>query len=188
MSWVKFIEGDTAAFEQIYNEFVDDLYIYGTHYHTDYATVIDCIHDLFGDLFGNPKIAKEVNVKYYLFASLRRRLHRNKVVQDKFSDVQLQEVLNWSEDNSFDEEEMKEAQIDLLREKFDKLPSRQKEVLFLKYYMGFSYEDIAEMMSVNIETCRTLSFRGLKQLRLELNSPEALSVIFCVFYLNMPIS
>lgn len=184
MSWVKFIEGDTTAFEQIYNEFVDDLYTYGTHYHTDHATVIDCIHDLFGDLFGNPKIAKEVNVKYYLFASLRRRLHRDKTAQDKLSNMQLQEALSWSEENNLELEELKEAQIVLLREKFEKLPNRQREVLFLKYYMGFKYEDIAEMMSINIETCRTLSFRGLKQLRLELNSPEALSVIFLLFFHN----
>ncbi|SKB88411.1 RNA polymerase sigma factor, sigma-70 family [Sphingobacterium nematocida] len=182
MSWVKFIEGDTSAFEQIYNDYVEDLYKYGTHYHTDHATVIDCIHDLFTDLFGNVKIAKEVNIKYYLFASLRRRLLRNKVAQDKFSNVQLEEILNWSEDNSFEQEEMKEEQIILLREKFEKLPTRQREVLFLKYYMDFKYEDIAEMMSIHIETCRTLSFRGMKQLRLELSSPEALSVIFFIIY------
>ncbi|WP_164111564.1 MULTISPECIES: RNA polymerase sigma factor [Sphingobacterium] len=184
MSWVKFIEGDTTAFEQIYNEFVDDLYTYGTHYHTDHATVIDCIHDLFGDLFGNPKIAKQVNVKYYLFASLRRRLLRNKSAQDKLSQVQLQEILNWAEDSDLEQEEFKEAQISLLREKFEQLPGRQKEVLFLRYYMDFGYEDISDMMGVNVETCRTLSFRGLKQLRLELSSPEALSVIFFVFFNN----
>lgn len=185
MSWVKFIEGDTTAFEQIYNEFVDDLYLYGTHYHKDHATVIDCIHDLFGDLFGNPKIAKEVNVKYYLFASLRRRLLRDKTAQDRITQVQLEEILNWSDDYDFEEEELKEAQVKLLREKFEKLPSRQKEVLFLKYYMGFKYEDIADMMCINIDTCRTLSFRGVKQLRLELSTPEALAAIFFTFFHNL---
>lgn len=184
MSWVKFIEGDTSAFEQIYNEYVEDLYKYGTHYHTDHATVIDCIHDLFTHLFGNVKIAKDVNIKYYLFASLRRRLLRNKTDNEKLNYVQLQEILNWSEDLNFEQEELKEAQITLLAEKFEKLPNRQREVLFLKYYMDFKYEDIAEMMSVSIETCRTLSFRGLKQLKLELNSPEMLSLIFFTFFHN----
>lgn len=184
MSWVKFIEGDTNAFAQIYNEYVEDLYKYGTHYHTDHATVIDCIHDLFSDLFGNMNVAKEVNVKYYLFTSLRRRLLRHKSENEKLNYIQLQEILNWSEENNFEQEELKEKQITILAEKFEKLPTRQREVLFLKYYMDFKYEDIAEMMSITIDTCRTLSFRGVKQLRLELNSPEMLSLIFFTFFHN----
>lgn len=174
MSWIKFIQGDSSAFELIYSEYVDDLFSYGVQFYSDKETVLDCIHDLFLSIYRNPKIAPNVQVKYYLFASLRRRLLRYKTSQEKLNFEQLNESISWTDDYELEmiHENIREEQLQLLKEKVDKLPSRQREVLFLRYYMDLSYEQIAQMMAINIDTCRTLSFRAIKQLRLELKTLE----------------
>lgn len=184
MSWLKFIQGDTIAFEQIYSTYVDDLYLYGINYYADKETIIDHIHDLFVDIFNNPKIAKEVNIKYYLFSSLRRRLLRIKNSTENQNVVSLTDAMNWADEYELDKinSELKEEQIQKLQERFELLPKRQKEVLFLKYYAGLNYEQISDMMDISIETCRTLSFRGIKKLKLDLSQPEMLSLFFLYIF------
>ncbi|WP_231561541.1 RNA polymerase sigma factor [Sphingobacterium sp. T2] len=68
-SWQKFIDGDIESFQKIYTTYVDDLFDYGMNICGDKELVLDCIHDLFVRLFDNKRIAKKVNIKFYLFAS-----------------------------------------------------------------------------------------------------------------------
>ncbi len=181
MSWIGFIQGNQSSFKEIYDAHIDDLYGYGRQYHYDKDTVLDCIHDLFVSLFNNPKIAKEVNVKYYLFAALRRKLLRLKV---QTVDIEtLSEDISWTNSHELDliNDEVETKVVRVIKEKVDALPKRQREVLFLRYYLNFSYDEIARMMGVNVETCRTLSFRAIKQLKVELK-PIELFTIFYIFF------
>ena len=75
-TWLRFISGDSDAFSDLYDQYADVLYAFGMRYSTDRDLVKDCIHDLFIDLHGYRKnLAQEVNVKFYLLKSLRRKLH-----------------------------------------------------------------------------------------------------------------
>lgn len=167
MSWIDFIHGDQHAFEAIYREHIDELYAFGIKFHSDKDTVLDCIHDLFVSLYNNPKIAKDVQVKYYLFSSLRRRLLRAKVDGDKFSELRVEDILNVGTNVEIEWIKNEKMTIDVERVKrqIEKLPKRQREVLFLKYFTEFTYDEIASMMAVSVETCRTLSYRAIKQLK-----------------------
>ncbi|WP_037497262.1 RNA polymerase sigma factor [Sphingobacterium deserti] len=186
MSWRGFIGGDTKAFEQIYQEHIDDLFAYGTKFHADRELVLDSIHDLFVNLFNNPNIAKDVQVKYYLFSSLRRRLLRASKGPLTVDFTQLPEDLLWTASHELDwiENEHQDLNFKMLKEKIDALPRRQREILFLKYYMDFDYEQIADLMHVSVESCRTLSYRALKQLKTTLSTPEFFAVLNFYFFLS----
>ncbi|WP_293887183.1 MULTISPECIES: RNA polymerase sigma factor [unclassified Sphingobacterium] len=181
MSWIGFIQGNRSSFEEIYDTYIDDLYSYGKQYHYDKDTVLDCIHDLFVHLFDNPKIAKDVQVKYYLFAALRRKLLRLKV--ETVAIDSLSEDVYWTNSHELEliNDEVEAGVVKVIKEKVDALPKRQREVLFLRYYLDFSYDEIAQMMGVNVETCRTLTFRAIKQLKVELK-PIELFTIFYIFF------
>ncbi|WP_437918680.1 RNA polymerase sigma factor [Sphingobacterium sp. LRF_L2] len=185
MSWRDFIGGNEKAFEQIYREHIDDLFAYGVKFHADRELVLDCIHDLFIRLFNNTKIAKDVQVKYYLFSSLRRQLLKTKYNHQTVEISQLPEDLLWTASHELQwiEREEQDLNFTLLKEKIDLLPKRQKEVLFLKYYMDFDYEQISDLMQVSVESCRTLSYRALKQLKSELAPAEFLILINFYFFL-----
>ncbi len=180
MSWIDFIHGDESAFEAIYREHIDDLFAFGIKYHSDRETVLDCIHDLFVSLFNNSNIAKEVQVKFYLFSSLRRRLLRAKQERDKFEITQVPEELLWTSSPELEwiKKEHDTINVQRIKAQIETLPKRQREVLFLKYYMDFSYEEIASIMDVSVESCRTLSYRAIKQLKTELRPIELLLILF----------
>lgn len=185
MSWIDFVGGSEKAFTRIYEEHVDDLYAYGVKFYADRELVLDCIHDLFLSLYGNPKISKEVeSVKHYLFSSLRRRILRAKTQQDNIQIGDIPEETLWvkSHDLEMIRQENELVNVQRVKKEIDSLPKRQREVLFLKYYMDFSYEEIASVLGVNVESCRTLSYRGLRLLRTQLKPLEYAPVLFYIFF------
>ena len=148
---------------------------------------MDCIHDLFIDLFDNPRIAQDVNVKYYLLASLKRRIIKRKQETRQVGSLQeLPESENISEELQVienPESDIIQIENQLQLERiinffYDQLPPRQREVLNLRFYKGFSYDDISNIMGVSVSTCRTLCYRGLKLLRENLKSFGAFLILF----------
>ncbi len=183
MSWLNFVRGDEKAFEALYNEYVDDLFSYGIKYHLDKDAVLDCIHDLFVNIFNNPKIAKEVEIKFYLYSSLRRRLNKIKNERDRYQINILPEELLSISSPELDLIKKESEKLNLIRinKQIERLPKRQREVLFLRYYMDFSYEEIASIMEVSIESCRTLSYRAIKQLKNQLGTVEMATLMIIQF-------
>lgn len=48
--WLNFIDGDTLAFRQLYERYIDELYTFGCRYSRDRNLVKASIHDLSIDL------------------------------------------------------------------------------------------------------------------------------------------
>jgi RNA polymerase sigma factor (sigma-70 family) len=178
MLWQKFLDGDIKAFQSVYELYIDDLYHYGVSFYGDKDVVLDCIHDLFVYLFENKKIAKDVNIKFYLFASLRRAILRKKKESEKYAESTSIEAWEYANAYEMNLNEVDNEKLQKLKQQIEKLPKRQREVIYLKYYVGLSYEDIAEIMQVDISSCRTLSFRAIRQLRLDLSSLKTFLLFF----------
>src|SRR5690606_8546278 len=91
--WQNFIAGDSLAFKLIYEHQIDGLYDYGCRYTQDRALIKDCIQDLFIELnHYKSSLSPEVNIKAYLFTSLRRKLFNQiKKIQNTvdIEDIQL---------------------------------------------------------------------------------------------------
>jgi RNA polymerase sigma factor (sigma-70 family) len=45
------------------------------------------------------------------------------------------------------------------------LPSRQKEIIYLKIYQNLGYEEISEIMGINYQVSRNLFSQSIKSLR-----------------------
>ncbi len=166
--WTSFIDGDADALNLLYREFVDVLYAFGLRFTDDAELVKDSIQDLFVDLFKYRKtLAPEVNVKSYLFTSLKRKICL--VLKKKAVEANRSFEVPFLLSNSIEEQIIhNENQSELLlklNKQLELLPSRQKEALYLRFNAELEYEEIAVIMNVSLETCRTLVYRGLKQLR-----------------------
>ncbi len=171
--WERFTLGDQSAFGSLYDQYSDVLYGFGLRYTSDKELIKDCIHDLFIDLHHyRSGLAKEVNVKFYLLKSLRRKLNaaHRKASVFSFQGWNSDETLPISTFTFSIEYEMimDENQRDILRAlalEINQLPDRQREILYLKFNHDLDYEEIAAIMQISVPTCRTFIYRALKQLR-----------------------
>ncbi|WP_298506928.1 sigma-70 family RNA polymerase sigma factor [uncultured Maribacter sp.] len=167
--WKDLKKGDVLALGIIYDTYIDDLFEFGMHYSQDKSYVMDCVHDLFLDLYKyRAKLIDTDNIKNYLFKSLKRKINRKyhsktvnipnaAVLNNRNSIPSIEENLILQEHNTEKIQKLKKALVLLTR--------RQKEGISLRFNENKPYEEIAETLNVSIQTSRTIIYRGIKILR-----------------------
>lgn len=175
--WSKMKEGEVTALGDLYDLYIDDLFPYGLVLCSDKDLVMDCIHDLFVDLFKyRKKLTKEPQVKYYLLKSLKRKIYKRISRKTKIEEVQDHNLADLNLFETSDENKMIDNEIDgglkdLVARAIDSLPKKQKIAIQMKFFQGKSYEEIAVSMDIAIETARTLIYRSILNLRKTINNP-----------------
>ncbi len=168
--WPLFLQGDKHAFSEIFLACHDDLYRYGIKLSRDPETVNDCIQNLFLRLWKNRNNLKPVSdIKPYLLRSLRN--HIVDILELKKQTIPInQEVeeLSSIEFNAEDfmissqiEKETQEKVIYLLNQ----LPPRQRHAIYLRYFEEMEFENIAQVMNMNVQSVRNSICRALQVLR-----------------------
>lgn len=169
--WKQFRRGDKEAFALLYESYFKRLYNYGRKFTADTEVIKDCIQDLFTKLWKNKNTLGETTcVKNYLFCSFRRILIE-KINQHK-KDISGENIYDsYTFEISFPYESLLIAyQADAERkEEFARairaLSSRQREAIFLKFYEGISYEEVASIMSINTKSLYKLIAKAIHTLR-----------------------
>ncbi|ACT92708.1 RNA polymerase sigma factor [Dyadobacter fermentans] len=179
--WQRFRQGDEEAFTALYQRYVRVLYSYGKKLATEDAVIEDLVQDLFIDLWqSRSRLADAESPRFYLFRSLRRRIHkagngrfneRWEYIDEGFHPVEL------SKESEIIESEQFQKQKDELDAWLKSLPGRQYEVLMLRYYQDFSYSQISEMLTINEQSVRNLVQRAVSKLR-QLTISAAISGLF----------
>lgn len=167
--WNSFLEGDNKALHVIYKTYVQMLYCYGLNFTRDENLVKDCIHDVFVDLFKYRKNLKETNnIQLYLFKSLKNAILKAISKSRKFLGV------DQMDDSFLFEKSVEEVKMEddddlyrtkMVRKAFSTLTSRQKEVLFLKFYSNLGYDEISQILNMNYQSARNLVHRSIDKLR-----------------------
>ena len=62
------------------------------------------------------------------------------------------------------------------------LPARQQEIIFLRFYEGMSYEEIAVIMDINMSSTYKLLYKALDNLQ-KVSDKRFLTILFCLFLL-----
>ncbi|QHT71699.1 sigma-70 family RNA polymerase sigma factor [Rhodocytophaga rosea] len=166
--WEDFKKGDYTAFTSIYKKHIQPLYNFGSKITSDRALVEDCIHDLFVELWKSRQNLCEVNsIKYYLFKSLKRKLIRS--LGKKSAQHYLVEDYNFefvfSHEFALITSQITQEQEKNLAAALRTLSDRQREAIFLRFYEGFSYEEIASVMSITVKTAYNFVYMALSELR-----------------------
>ena len=171
--WEDLKKGNIVALGELYDFYIEDLFVYGMQISNDKGYVMDCIHDLFLDLYKyKNKITTPENIKYYLIKSLKRKINKKystktKLVYNTSSFENISTATNHT--RSIEEEiilsEQGSEKKQKLKRAFNFLTRRQKKVLFLRFNENKPYEEIADIMNVSVQTSRTIIYRGIKVLR-----------------------
>ncbi|CAN5439073.1 sigma-70 family RNA polymerase sigma factor [soil metagenome] len=176
--WLNFKNGSEKAFKILFDKYFSCLYSYGLQISTHKALVKDCIQNLFVELWKNKANLTEVKcVKKYLYISLRRKIIKELIRENKFKVDQLSE--NYDFEVTFPHEillinDQSELEIqEKLLKSFENLSKRQKEAIYLRFYENMEYEDIAIVLSLkNVKYARTLIYRAIEVLKFNISKEE----------------
>ncbi len=166
--WNEFLSGEKLAFKTIYDNHIQLLFKFGRHFTKNEELILDCIHDVFIDLYNyRTNINSTNNIKLYLIVSFRRKLFRN--LKDKGRFVSLDDdsscfSYTLYSSTEIDDDE-KSSKISWLEKSMNKLSSRQQEAIYLRFVKGLSYEELSDVLQVNYQSARNLIFRGIEKLR-----------------------
>lgn len=168
--WKRFKGGDEIAFYQLYDEHVDSLFRFGMQFSKDNNFVKDCIHDLFLDLYKHKnRLGDTDSIKFYLFRSLRRKMHKQQS-KSTFLSLEMEEESDQIDQIPAFEEtlinsEIQQENSDLLVQAVSQLTQQQQRALFLKFEQNLTYSEIADIFGISVESARTNIYRALKILR-----------------------
>lgn len=169
--WDRFLDGDLDAWEQIFKLYYSDLYGYGLKLSSRSELTKDCIHELFVMLWDRKDhLAKVDSIKAYLLASLRRSLLKKVRKRRKYyEDQEIKESeslqIQFSPEVMLIKDEVKAEKVEALYKALDQLSDRQKEVLYLKYFNGMSYDEIEDILSIKYQSIKNHIHRAISKLR-----------------------
>lgn len=176
--WQAVVLEEDGAFAVLYQAFVDRLYTYGCALTADEDFVKDAIQDIFVRLLERDKRFLSIqNISSYLFVALRNYLVKHAQIHRKRQLLQQVYVNRQPLQVDHAELEIKEENGKLrcfMERELEKLPPRQQEILSLKYFGGFDYEEIGEIMAISNQVARNYACRGVKRLRGRLETARRL--------------
>jgi RNA polymerase sigma factor (sigma-70 family) len=169
--WKAFKHGNRKAFDYIFEKYSRRLYTYGCRFCKNTAVVEDCMQDLFVELWKKREnLSDTTSIHFYLLRSLRRRIvkvlekdlksiifTRTEISPDNYIDFSCEFV--WIERETDNQQKSK------LQSALNQLSPRQKEAVYLKFYEQMTYESIAAVMGITVESAYALIGKAISVLR-----------------------
>ena len=181
---LRFRSGESHAFGEIYIEFIDVLFAYGSKITNDRELLKDCIQDVFYNLHRcNMQLHHPEYLEFYLVRSLK-----NAIIQ-KVKKNKLESTLTDKEQSHFDlkfhaeqdifDKESDELRIETLKRILISLDPQKRELLFLKFSTGLNYVEIGQLLKMNPDTLKKQVYRTLDQLREKFGSKLLELMLIC---------
>ena len=169
-AWARFNSGDRFAFEEIYSEFIDVLFSYGSKMTNDKELIKDSIQDLFIDLYRSKiNLHKPESFEYYLFKSLKRLIQKKIKGKNKTRDFENQDFiafeLSFDLEEDYIQKESENSKLKILQEIVNELSPKSRELLFYKFNSNLTYKEIGKLIDINSDAVKKKIYRIITSLR-----------------------
>ncbi|GAA4824162.1 sigma-70 family RNA polymerase sigma factor [Algivirga pacifica] len=183
--WNQLRSGEETALKEIFSQYIQLLYKYGYKCCQDSALVEDAIQDLFLRLWEKRSTLGETDaIKFYLMSSLKRdlyrRMSRNKNVSLEEEHQSIDFVLDFTVEDQIVAAEGDRINKQKLEKTLNSLSKRQKEVIYLRFYLEMSPEEVSELMQISNQSVRNLQSEALKKMKSEMGGSALL--YFLLFF------
>ncbi|ACT93084.1 RNA polymerase sigma factor [Dyadobacter fermentans] len=166
--WQRLREDDEGAFTELTRRYYRKLLHYGQKFTSNTQLAEDALQDLLVNLWLHRKSVKETpSVNHYLMKAFRNQIFKaikvaNRTIewQDQLDELRA-DIL--SEENHFHGDQS--LDFGRMTSLLTKLPERQKEVLYLRFFHDLSPEEIASMLEIKPQSVRNIIQRALTNLR-----------------------
>ncbi len=179
--WDQFRAGDQRAFTELYQHFVQPLYSYSMGVTSDKELIKDCLHDLFVELWRNhATIGPTTSVKYYLMASIKRKLVRHLETQLKNHVHHTNYMMDFSEADYSQESILIKYEDEIRTNKqlancLNMLSKRQREAISLRFFQNMDTDQISDSMKINPQSVYNLIFGALRVMKEGLTRERAVA-------------
>ena len=190
--WKGILLGDKEMFLGLYRKYYHTLLFIGLKEVKDAELVKDAIQQQFLYLWEKRETIQEAkNVKSYLIISFLRKLTADWKKSGRTGhlevawNIQSEEPQPTPEENLIKKDEQNHLS-KVLMNHISALPARQKELITLKFYEGFTYDEIVQKTGLTHRTIYNKIHEALKKLKLDMDRRQssysaALSVILSTF-------
>jgi len=165
--WLSLQQGEEIAFETIYRNHANALFAYGLKITTQQEIVNDALQDVFIHIWQKREELPIVdNARAYLLKSLRNRIIR--ILESRNlngNGIQPNQAIQESFEQQLILEELADERLSKMYHSIQHLPTRQKEVIHLKYFQNLSTEEIADLLSINYQSVSNLLYKGIQKMR-----------------------
>ncbi|SDE95203.1 RNA polymerase sigma factor, sigma-70 family [Mucilaginibacter pineti] len=168
--------------ESLYKLYSNSLYNYGSKFTNDQDLIKECIQELFVTLWTRrAHLSEPANVRNYLFKAFRLSLFKKgNMIQKQVryeeaehyafhASITIEDEIIIGEDNA--------ALQSRLQATLEQLTARQREAIFLKFYEGLNYEEIAEVMDISVKGAYKVMGRAIDALRDKLDHNDFLILL-----------
>ena len=167
--WQQARQGDAQAFEQIHRELFPALYYYALKLLEDKELADDAVQDLFIKIWvKRAGIGELQKVKAYFFSALRHQT-LNQLRNLRLRQLNISRLLQPDIEFSPEEIVVHQEEADSLRARLlallNGLPARQREAIYLHYFEGLDYQQVASIMGVNYQSVLNLTQKAMQKLR-----------------------
>ncbi len=166
--WRDFIAGNQSALSYIYFKYAKYLLSYGYKICRDKELVEDKVQDLFVQLWAkHERLGDTDSIKFYLFRSLRRKLAES-VRADKLRyavGLEMIDQFSGPFESQLIEIETRSERKKLVEQLLAHLNDNQRDILHLKYTVGLTNNEIAEILSMEHQSVKNTVFRSISKIR-----------------------
>lgn len=170
-------DGQEYTVDSLYKAYVDELYSYAVGFGLDKEAAMDAIHDVFCRICAREENCVSLqNPRFYLFRALRNQLidyykyesrRGNAAALEQRTGNELPyRVLISIEDEMIAGEERREVE-QRVEEILECLNPRQREIIYLRFVQGYSYEEISQILNIAVPSCRKSVSRAVLKLKRE---------------------
>jgi len=164
-------EGNILAYEKLIKRYQRGLFIFVMRIVHNEAVASDVVQNSLVKVY---EIIDRIDVKKK-FSTLVFEIAKNAAISElrhKKHNVSLEEIVDFTEEESFIEELFSSNLASQVRQSVKILPRQYRIVITLYYFEDLSYEEIAAKLHLPINTVRTHLKRGKEQLRKLLQNYE----------------
>ena len=169
--WNSFRAGNREALNTIFDKYARLLFAYGRNMTRDQGLVSDCIQDIFVELWIKRESlsAQIISLKYYLIKSVRRMVLRRLASDRRFLGQPIPPDyhggIEFHIEFSLIQDQISKDHSFQLKNSLAALSERQQEAIYLRFYEGMAYEEIASVMNTNVKAVYNLVDRSIVSLR-----------------------
>ncbi len=173
--WSEMTKGNEAAFCQVYNTFVKDLFSYASRITKNKELIEDSVQDLFIEIWKSRDSLPQVkSVKFYLYKRIKRKIIRKLIESRKLPLTRniLEEYnfeITFSHEAELIKKQISKEKQERLLKSLNKLTRRQKEAITLRFYDGLRNSEVAALLAMSPKSVRNLIYRAMIVLKDEMS-------------------